>query len=742
MKKIMLIILWVFSILSYLNSLVINIPLDQESIQAGIDIAVDADTVLVHQGTYFENINFNGKNITVASLFLTTQDTMYISQTIIDGNNSESVVGFQNQENESAVLCGFTITHGNGTLINIFGGNDYFRIGSGIYCIWNSNPTLSNLKIIANVAIGHSMGGGIFIYQSEPNIHVSEISNNDVRNGNGAGGGLYCLESSPSLSNVIIKNNQAGKGGGLLFSASTNVLSNILIEYNYAISRGGGVYTQNHSQLQFEEVTIRYNNSDGRGGGIYFSEESTINFSETNRSNLYLNNAQFGKDIFDANVIEMRTQVILDTFTVLYPSSFYVTPLNNFMFNIQNSRIQQIDADIYVAEWGDDQNNGLSNEFPLKTITYAQSIIRAENGRNNSIHIDQGIYSSITNGEQFPLFIVQNVNYIGHDPEDTILDAGYDSRIMAFWEVNNIMIENLTLRNGSHPLFAGAVYCYRSSPIFNKIILANSVVNDPDPSENSRGGIVYLISGSDAVFTNITFVDNNVTNNPNGCTFYSISSNPIIVNSIFWNQSSIEICSTFDTGYGDDSSLVISHSDIQGGELGIINESSELYFLEGNIDPDPLFTSQSQQNYSLQTNSPCIDSGTDFFEWQGEEILNLSPENYVGIAPDIGAIEFGFTEISDNQLSTPRLRLTNYPNPFNPETTISFSLSVKDLTNAELIIYNLKGQIVKWFQIRNNQSSVVWDGTDNMNKPVSSGLYFYNLKSESREETKKMILMK
>ena len=87
----------------------INIPDDYTTIQAGIDASSDADTVLVQPGTYYENINFNGKNIVLGSLFITTQDTSYISKTVIDGDANGNVVTFDNGENPSVYLIGFKI---------------------------------------------------------------------------------------------------------------------------------------------------------------------------------------------------------------------------------------------------------------------------------------------------------------------------------------------------------------------------------------------------------------------------------------------------------------------------------------------------------------------------------------------------------------------------------------------------------------------------------------------------------
>ena len=82
------------------------------SIQHGLDVANYGDYIYVRPGIYFENINYDGRLITVASLYLITHDVNYISQTIIDGGGSGKVVTFEFGEDLSAILCGFTITHG------------------------------------------------------------------------------------------------------------------------------------------------------------------------------------------------------------------------------------------------------------------------------------------------------------------------------------------------------------------------------------------------------------------------------------------------------------------------------------------------------------------------------------------------------------------------------------------------------------------------------------------------------
>jgi len=85
----------------------------------------------------------------------------------------------------------------------------------------------------------------------------------------------------------------------------------------------------------------------------------------------------------------------------------------------------------------------------------------------------------------------------------------------------------------------------------------------------------------------------------------------------------------------------------------------------------------------------------------------------------------------------------NYPNPFNPETTIRYS--VKETSPVTIEVYNLKGQLVRTLvnEVKTaGNYSVVWNGRDNHNQPVSSGVYFYKMNAGKYSSTKKMIMMK
>lgn len=97
---------------------------------------------------------------------------------------------------------------------------------------------------------------------------------------------------------------------------------------------------------------------------------------------------------------------------------------------------------------------------------------------------------------------------------------------------------------------------------------------------------------------------------------------------------------------------------------------------------------------------------------------------------------------ADNGLAVPEKLSQNYPNPFNPSTTISYELSSHELENASITIYNTKGQLVRTYNHLNSNGSVVWDGKDNNDNIVNSGVYFYKLNCVKTSKVRKMILIK
>ena len=87
--------------------------------------------------------------------------------------------------------------------------------------------------------------------------------------------------------------------------------------------------------------------------------------------------------------------------------------------------------------------------------------------------------------------------------------------------------------------------------------------------------------------------------------------------------------------------------------------------------------------------------------------------------------------------------LANYPNPFNPETTLNFSIHKPE--HVELKVYNIKGQLVKTLvdeKMEPGIHKVIWKGRNNNDRQVSSGVYFVKLKANSNSDIKKMILLK
>ena len=114
------------------------------------------------------------------------------------------------------------------------------------------------------------------------------------------------------------------------------------------------------------------------------------------------------------------------------------------------------------------------------------------------------------------------------------------------------------------------------------------------------------------------------------------------------------------------------------------------------------------------------------------------------INSELYTYEYSNVNSNNEELQLVGDKISNYPNPFNPSTTISFNYPLKD---AKLEIYNIIGQKVKSFssecQPELFERSVTWNGEDDNGNPVCSGIYFAHLKSTNKIlATKKMVLIK
>ncbi len=219
--------------ITQLTGTLLTVPQQYSTIQSAIKASSNGDTVLVSEGTYYENINFLGKAITVASTYLTTGDTSHISRTIIDGSkpsnsDSASVVYFISGEDTNSVLCGFTITGGTGTL-NIYGA----RIGGGVHCRSAGARLTKNIITQNRIVAIEARGGGLVAANINSPFPFMILEGNSFRNnfvqasaGHGYAGGVYLQGISARIDwNVFESDTVLGTegafGGGMCFYGPT-----------------------------------------------------------------------------------------------------------------------------------------------------------------------------------------------------------------------------------------------------------------------------------------------------------------------------------------------------------------------------------------------------------------------------------------------------------------------------------------------------------------------------------------
>jgi hypothetical protein len=374
-----------------LNAQIINIPADYSSIQLGINAASDGDTILVQPGIYFEQINYNGKNIVIGSKYLITSDTAYISQTIIDGNNyGLPVVRIMNNETDQAKLIGLTIQHG-------FTGSDAY--GAGVH-IAGTSPYLDHLIIRDNNSQS-GRGGGIHCYYApSPIIKNTKFINNIC---NELGGGLYCFASNPTVINCTFSGNQADGAAVYLYSANGTFINCLMYGNTYNSIDGATYKTHAGWDNQLINCVITNNNTQN---GLYLDGGKTkmINTIISGHSKYNINVANGGPLYLDNSIIENGKDSVYATFPfMLQWGTNNISSNPNFIDPIHN--------DYRLADSSPGIGSGIDSLVMADIKLYAPDYDINNNTRPEPIgsNVDIGCYEN-SNGSAEKSITISNIS--------------------------------------------------------------------------------------------------------------------------------------------------------------------------------------------------------------------------------------------------------------------------------------------------------------------------------------------
>ncbi len=735
---------------------------DYTSIQAGINASSsnNGDTVLVWPGTYFENIEFNGKYITIASLYILNQDDWYKYNTIIDGNQEGASVLFNGGTNIRAIE-GFTIRNGK---------------------------------------------------------------------------------------------DDDGYGGVKLISG-TGIINNCIIENNYGCGIAGMYCT-----VYLSGTTIRYNKGEYGGGGIAYGLYMDAVFDSINRCNIYLNYGVAGCEIAKSWFSPPQT-IWVDTFTVINPDihflfsyDTYNIPVNDMEIHINHAYLEPVNHDLYVNPVsGSNTNSGVTPDDPLKTIAYANSLIKPDSISKNNIYLANGLYSTNSNDEALPIGTRSFVSLIGESRDSTILDAEHERYfyrgfgLMQHCNLENITLmhgkgafysedfdygtfQNIILRDGGNKIYSGfsigscdslKVINLKSFNIKGNASLAisnsnynsiksfeirNCVIDNNKPGENPLQTLLYGggVSISGAVIPpssfigaviNIQITNNLCTPDPQIATGYvcglitshyckinlinaSIGYNVLeggvgfgtsaqsgaelnIYSSILHGDSLRELSMGHPMQFVDSSTVRLYFTDIEGGYSKIVNWNgvNTLVWGEGNMSFNPLWDTTSMIPYALPWNSPCINAGTPMFESgmnppyivQEDTIFQLVtfdydtiplPANDLAGNPrivdgriDMGAFEFQDTLNTSIAINSQvnRSKLSVYPNPADDQ--IFFEVEDKFSGQPNLIIIDIQGKMLISSKLSEQVTSIEVSHLQN-------GIYFYKTVINGKFVTGKIVIKK
>ena len=622
------------------------------SIQLAINASTHGDTVLVYPGRYLENLRFNGKNISLASLELITGNRDYVYSTIIDAHHSGAGIMVYDYES-NVTIRGFTIANGTGM----------YHEDSDTY-----------------------LGGGIVL-------------------------GRRSGEKRASIINCHVSGNRATIGGGFWGGGSFLILSGVTFTDNYASIGGamhfqGGVatpYTVNFDQVNRCNI---YSNYAAVGSDLYFYNMNAVHvvvdtFTVANPWNFYASAVPASPNISNPYSFDILHTVHEEVNNDLYVATWGddsnsglspAEPLRNIFMAMYKIASDSLNPKTVYVEDGYYSKSRNGQIFPVPVKSYVSLVGESREGvildaesRDIGIFVAAGTECwqvsnlSMSNAKRG----VSSSNSGSHTIRDVIINSIQDAQhafgIHCYENHGTSIIEDVTITNvrsdnwglGFSMLQKSGRLEILSSEISNMIsydqnpgidistradcdILINGLSihnNSSNSSDEFAFNSIVQISPFDNDGTrlrielrNSAFYDNyqarpgqmgnirslNDTLFIENCTFAGnsgggpvlyVQGTSVLRNNIFHNPAmNTQLGIPNNNSSGIYSHTTLSYNNILGGSSGVYNASPQnpLIWGEGNTNENPLFSNTGNRPYSLSALSPLIDSG-----WQPASGLAL-----------------------------------------------------------------------------------------------------------------------
>ncbi len=765
---------------------------DFTSIQEAIDIAVDNDTILVHPGTFHENISIYSKNISLQSTYYLTDNPEDIENTRILGTELLTTASIEDCFN--LIIQGFTISNSNyshPTINQVYGGGVYVSnsnlelldctitecvsyVAGGLYVHAGTDIFLSNVSIMENQAL-YGVGGAAFldsqvtfdsfsrcsIYGNYSNLimdlcfsncnHLQNYSLNVY---------LNFASSSNSNSEYYIKTYEMEAANIVLNQALYNNITQDIFVSTQGDNNNTGLTVNEPIQSiakavnmvddLAESVTLHIN------PGIYRRSENNQNFPFRMKSNINICGSGLECTIIDLENCGGMT--LLDSLKNI--SFTDISIVNGFMFDSKSLINVEKSQDI-LFENVRFSNCSMRNAGNI--IAMHCDNVQLINVDMTNINSDYNTYGLLTNDSSI---IIDNCHF-----ED--LTAYGTNRLIPLVFLNSNLIMNNSYIINCYD-YTGRTFNYVNYPEYdNRCIINNSLIAH-NAAYNSEGSdhTIYIANGANQSIINSSTFAHNYTADEVVVLYgdflirNSILSNPNLHREIQFGIQGQNNCHILDIDFcciadGLDTIYTFDGNTLNCGSNNIFG--NPLFF--GGTDYSVL--DDSPEYYRLSPSSLCIDAGTP--DTLG---LGIPPTDLDGAARiwngviDIGCYEYNSVPNNDETQPqvTNQIKLYNYPNPVdiahsNPYTFIDFQLPNKQTEVPEISIYNIKGQLVRTLKVgksreemiknagleqskSSNSYSVTWNCRDNNGNRVASGIYFYKLTIESESVVKKMMLVK